>query len=414
MWRMLLYPSWKGGEYLQLYRWRARNKSGKSFSGRLLAGSDREVAEYVQGQHGYVTQIQPINNWHNFKKTLYAKNITNAQRACFFGQLATLLNSGLTLLRALELIRGKSSGNMAEVCAFIERDLYKGMPFSLSMRKLSHIFSQTAVQIVEAGETSGKLAELFSQLSDFYQKELETKRFLVNACIYPCIVLILGFNTFIYFLWKVVPLFSDLYAAMQVEPTAFLVFLLILGKIFNRFAWQTVGVFLLLGCVIYHIREKLRICFLQLPIVRTCYHDLLEIRYCRLVAIMLDSGISLPLALTAAGATLPIITLRQQSARLSREVMRGVALSKAGAFCSEIFGPTSLEFIAVGEESGSLPEMLTEAANTTDKDLQARLKDLKVMLEPVLLAFIALLVGCVILSVTSPIFSLITGLPDYK
>jgi len=399
---------------LQLYRWRARNKSGKIFSGRLLASSDREVAEYVQGQHGYVTKIQPINNWYNFKKTLYVKKITDKHRESFFRQLATLLNSGMTLLRALELIRGKSVGNVAEVCAFIEKDLCKGMSFSMAMRKLPNIFSQTAVQIIEAGETSGKLAELFSQLADFYQKELETKRFLVNACIYPCMVLVLVFITFHYFIWKVVPLFVDLYASMQVEPTVFLSSLTFLGKLFDDFRWQAVSVFLLLGWRMYFLRGKLQIWGLRLPIIKSCYHDLLEIRYCRVISIMLASGISLPRALTAAGATLPIMLLRQQSERLSREVLRGSPLSKAAAFCSEIFGPTSLEFIAVGEESGSLAEMLIEAANITNKDLQAKLKDLKAIIEPVLLALIALVVGCVILAITSPIFSLITGLPDYK
>jgi Type II secretory pathway, component PulF len=411
---MLLYPSWQGGEYLQLYRWRARNKSGKIFTGRLLASSDREVAEYVQGQHGYVTQIQPINNWYNLSKTLYAKKINNKNKESFFRQLATLLNSGMTLLRALELIRGKSTGDVAEVCAFIEKDLYKGMSFSMSMRKLPNIFSQTAVQIIEAGETSGKLAELFLQLADFYHKELETKRFLANACIYPWIVLVFVFITFYYFIWKVVPLFLELYAAMQVEPTVFLSGLTFLGKLLDNFHWQAVGIFLLLGWRLYFWRDKLQIWGLRLPVIKSCYHDLLEIRYCRVISIMLASGISLPLAITAAGETLPIILLRQQSERLSREVLRGIPFSKAAAFCSEIFGTTSLEFIAVGEESGSLTEMLIEAADITEKDLQAKLKDLKAIVEPALLAIIALLVGCVILAITSPIFSLITQLPDYK
>ena len=89
-------------------------------------------------------------------------------------------------------------------------------------------------------------------------------------------------------------------------------------------------------------------------------------------------------------------------------------VSKAAAICSEILGPTSLEFIAVGEESGNLAEMFLEASNITEEELQAKLKNLKALLEPLLMVFIALLVGCVVFSITSPIFGLITGLPDYK
>ncbi len=121
---------------MQLYRWRARNKSGKIFTGQLLACSDREVAEYVQERHGYVTNIQKINNWYNYKKIWGTKKITNKSKESFFRQLSTLLNSGITLLRALEIIRNKSTGMLAEVCVNMEADLFKGLAFSSAMRKL--------------------------------------------------------------------------------------------------------------------------------------------------------------------------------------------------------------------------------------------------------------------------------------
>ncbi len=398
---------------MQLYRWRARNKSGKIFSGQLLAGSDREVAEYVQERHGYVINIKKTNNWYNYKQKFFGRKINAKSKESFFRKLATLLNSGMTLLRSLELIRGKSEGKLSEVCAALEKDLFKGLSFSLALRKWPKIFGHSDIKIVEAGETSGNLALLLTQLADFYQKEVENQRFLINACIYPCIVLALVFITAAYFLWKVLPLLVDLYITMQVEPNTVLNFLILVESLFKDFGWGIfVVVFIFLG-QIYSKRENLRILLLRLPLVKACYHDLLEVRYCGVLAIMLSSGISLPLALSGAGETLPI-ALRWQSERLSRAVVQGMPVSKAAAICSEILGPTSLEFIAVGEESGNLAEMFLEASNITEEELQAKLKNLKALLEPLLMVFIALLVGCVVFSITSPIFGLITGLPDYK
>ena len=408
------YPSWKGGEGLQLYRWRARNKSGKIFTGQLLACSDREVAEYVQKRHGYVTKIQKINNWYNYKRIWSTKKITNKSKENFFRQLSTLLNSGITLLRALEIIRNKSTGILAEICVNMEADLFKGLAFSIAMRKLFPIFNHTDVRIVEAGESSGNIAVLFAQLAAFYQKKVQEQRFLVNACIYPVIVLLLAGLTFMYFLCTVLPLLLDLYITMQVEPSMSLSILLFLGKAFTDFRWEFFFMLFILIWQIYKGREKWQVLLLKLPLIRSCYHDLLEVRYCRILSIMLSSGIALPSALKAAGETLSLEILRRQSEHLSSEVLQGMLVSKAAAVCSEIFDPTTLEFIAVGEESGNLAEMLMEAANITDKDLQAKLKNLKAMIEPILMVFIALLVGCIVFSITSPILGLMSGLPDYK
>ncbi len=266
---------------------------------------------------------------------------------------------------------------------------------------------------MEAGESSENIAVLFAQLAAFYQKKVQEQRFLVNACIYPVIVLLLAGLTFIYFLWKVLPLLLDLYITMQMEPSRSLSVLLFLGKIFTDFRGEFFFMVFILMWQIYRGREKWKVLLLKLPLIKSCYHDLLEVRYCRILSIMLSSGIALPAALKAAGETLSLETLRRQSEHLNREVLQGMLVSKA-AVCSEIFNHTTIEFIAVGEESGNLAEMLMEAANITDKDLQAKLKNLKAMIEPILMVFITLLVGCIIISITSPILGLMTGLPDYK
>ena len=167
-------------------------------------------------------------------------------------------NGYLTIFSTESTAKEGKISRIVPMVSHTDHTEHDNMPFSLSMRKLPNIFSQTAVQIIEAGETSGKLAELFLQLADFYHKELETKRFLLNACIYPGIVLVFVFITFYYFIWKVVPLFVELYATMQVEPTVFLSSLNFLGKLLDNFHWQAVGIFLLLGWRLYFLRDKLQ------------------------------------------------------------------------------------------------------------------------------------------------------------
>ena len=140
---------------------------------------------------------------------------------------------------------------------------------------------------------------------------------------------------------------------------------------------------------------------------------MMEQRYCRILSIMLTSGMAVPLALTAAAEALQSREMMQKSLMASNAVIRGTSISQAVALNSELFSDTSIEFISIGEESGSLPEMLWEASLVADDELQTRLKALKVMIEPILLLLVSLLVGCVLFSVASPMVGIISDMPEY-
>ncbi|MEG1160371.1 MAG: type II secretion system F family protein, partial [Acidaminococcaceae bacterium] len=127
-----------------------------------------------------------------------------------------------------------------------------------------------------------------------------------------------------------------------------------------------------------------------------------------------DSGIALPLALTAAATTLQAPPLVAVSAAVSTAVVRGVSLTRAAELNSELFSATSIEFIQIGEGSGQLVAMLLEAAKIIEQELQAKLKDVKALLEPLLLVVIALLVGAIIFLIASPMFELIKVMPEYN
>jgi type II secretory pathway component PulF len=128
---------------------------------------------------------------------------------------------------------------------------------------------------------------------------------------------------------------------------------------------------------------------------------------------MLTSGMAVPFALTAAAEALQSREMMQKSLMASNAVIRGTSISQAVALNGELFSDTSIEFISIGEESGSLPEMLWAASLVADDELQTRLKALKVMVEPILLLLVSLLVGCVLFSVASPMVGIISGMPEY-
>ena len=400
---------------MNVYRWCARDKQGKKFCGELRAGNEKEVAEFIRSNYGYVTKIEKIRHWEevyaNFHSGKFA--IDDGIRESFFRQLSALLDGGISLIKGLEMVKLKSRGGIYEVSNSLIKNLNRGFSLSAAMNKQKEIFTPASVKIIEAGENSGSLSVLLDELADYYKNQNEMKRFIRNACIYPCIVVSLTACTFIFFVFKVLPIFVELYSSLGIEETTFLKLIDFAEVNIRYFRWEAACFFLFFLGVTYYQRERIKEGCFKLPGLSSCYREMMEIRYCRVLSIMLRSGIAIPIALTAAAEALQSREMNEKSIMASYAVTRGARISQAIALNGELFSETSIEFISIGEDSGKLPEMLLEAADVINNELQAKLKNLKASVEPILLIIIAFLVGGVIFSVASPMMGLISGMPEY-
>ena len=400
---------------MNVYRWCARDKQGKKFCGELRAGNEEEVADFIRSNYGYVTKIKKIRHWQQFYASAHSgkREFDDTIRESFFRQLSTLLDGGISLVKGLEMIKLKSRGCIYEVVNSLIKSLNRGLPLSAAMHKQKETFTPASVKIIEAGENSGSLSILLDELADYYKSQNEMKRFLKNACIYPCIVVSLTACIFIFFAFKVLPVFAELYSSLGIEKTAFLKLIAFAGDNAQYFRWEAACFFLFFLGVIYFQRERIKEGCFKLPGISDCYRKMMEIRYCRILSIMLRSGIAIPTALTAAAQALQSREMNKKSIMASYAVTRGARISQAIALNGELFSESSIEFISIGEDSGRLPEMLQEAADVIDEELQAKLKNFKTAIEPILLIIIAFLVGGVIFSVASPMMGLISGMPEY-
>lgn len=414
--RKLYGAFWKkGGEkFLQVYAWRARNKNGRVITGKLLAESPRAVAQQVQAKYGYVTEIKLatpawFKQWFNLNKHL---NLQDKEK--LFRQLGSLLESGISIIRALDIIAARGNDTVAEISASIRGDLEQGLSFSKAICKLPAYFSSMVIQLVEAGEASGNLPYLLLKLADYYQQEREIRNFIINACLYPGMVMSLALFIGICFLFQILPIFLDLYSSLQVESG------MLLRWIFSIIVWSQeyvvalVITFLLLMITFYGRRSILQKWFLQFPLIKGWYHTLWEARYCRVLSLLLASGITLTNALLLLGPFLPTSNWQHINSCMSRAVLRGIPLSRATTVYSGIFGDISTEFIGLGEENGSLALMLHEAAKLLESELRAELKKVKICLEPILLLILTFIIGGIVYFIMTPVYGLVAKLPSYS
>ena len=397
---------------MHLYSWRGCDKKGRIFTGNHWGENQWNVAEFVRDKYGYVLEIKRAQ--HGTKGLLSRiVHLSDKQKGLFFGRLASLLDRGIPLLRGLELIEEKSSQNIGRVCSILQTDLEKGLSFSIAIRKQPLEFSSLSAQVIEAGETSGQLAMMLEELSGYYLKERETKRFLFNACLYPGLGLVLTFLTMGYFAFEVLPMFGKVYVALGIKTGEFLLRVIETVEIL-KMSPKIIGIFWVMFCLCcISYRKKLPVLFLNLPIIRNYHKTFLEIRCCRLLGILLTSGITLYKALGLVEGTLPQGKLRRENHKIKEKVLLGNSLGEAATLHKGMFSRVTREFIFIGENGGNLDIMLTEAAHLLDGDLEAGLKDFKVILEPVLLLILALIVGSGFCFLLAPVYDLLNKFTEF-
>lgn len=395
---------------MQLYRWRARSMAGKLYQGSYLADSKQEVAAFLHENYDYITGIEEVQSFTvKISRLFNSGKVNDKERSRFFQQLAAMLGSGIPLCRALELLKTRCPVSLTNVCCLLIADLQAGKALSAAMKKHVHIFRPVTVSVIEAGEQGGILQEMLSELAVYFGQKEEINRFLKNICLYPCLVLSLAIVTGCLFVVKLLPLFADLYQSFDLVPTLPLQVMMFVREIAVKY-WQA-------AASLYYLWQRryslLKWCFC-LPLIAGYRQTFLEIRFCKILSLLLNSGISLPVSIKTAAAGSADKKMTAKAMLFSEAIVRGSDITKAAALASPLFSSLTIEFLIVGESSGALATMLKEAALLLEQDFTASLKNFKVLLEPVLLIIISLVIGAMIFTVASPLLTFLTEIPEYE
>ena len=360
---------------MQQYRWKAVDSSGVSRSGVCSAASEFEAAAFVRSNYGYLTLLQQekpasalAKKQGLFKFSKTKNSLTDEEKTVFFSQLALMLNSGLPLLKSLGVLAERLPPKTAQLCLGIERNLKMGTSFAGCIKNRQEVWGALPAAVAEAGENGGILCEMLEELAEYYKLQVQMKRFLKNISLYPLFLFSASLATAVLFIVQVLPLFKDLYASMNAQLPPYLKLLFAVQE-FLAANMPAAGVLLLAVLVIA--------------------------------------------AAQIAGSALGDAGLCRRAEVFAADVLRGVNPAEAALKAKPLFGSLSAEFIGVGAETGRLPEMLMRAAEILQYRFDDTLKNLKTVLEPLLLTVAAGVVSAVILAVAAPMFSLSGALPGF-
>jgi type IV pilus assembly protein PilC len=396
------------------YVYKVRDKSGKLLEGALEADSTTLVANKLR-QMGYVpVKIDKKSASATGKELHFRKPKAKMKDiAVFSRQFATMINSGLSLLRSLYILAEQTENKvLAKVIDDVRADVEKGASLSQAMGRHPRAFNRLYIAMVRAGETGGVLDSVLLQLASTIEKQVELRHKIKSAMTYPIAVFGLVVMIVAAMLLFVVPMFKSLYADLGGTlplPTRILmlastlitkflpvVLVVIAGAVFALKRWIKTEA----GRATWDTMK------LKLPVFGKLTRKTALTRFARTFAVLLRSGVPILEALEITSDTVGNVVVERGVRAVQDGVKQGESIARPLAD-HPVFPPMVVQMMAVGEETGALDEMLDKVGEFYEQEVEALVNSLTSLLEPALIVVLGSTVGGMIISLYMPMFNII-------
>lgn len=340
------------------------------------------------------------------------RRVTVKALALFARQLSNLVNAGLPLMRALAvLIDQTDDTTLKAALAAVQTDVESGLAFSVALAKQPKAFPPLMVSLVRVGEAGGFLGDSLKMVADTYQADAELQDKLKSAATYPLVVLAIAVLAVIGMITFIVPIFESMFASMGRElplPTR----LLVLTS--RNMAW--IGPLLavaVIGLWIWWtrnrhteaVRKVVGPNVLRMPVFGNLATKMAVSRFARNLSMMLKAGVPLLQALDSVAQTSNNWAIEKAISDVQTSVREGRSFARPLA-SSGVFPPLVAQMVAVGEESGTLPEMLTSISDIYNAEVKTATEQLASVLEPILIVLVGIMIGSMVLTLYLPIFGM--------
>jgi type IV pilus assembly protein PilC len=334
----------------------------------------------------------------------------------FTRQLATLVDAGLPLLRGLRVLeKQERNSNLKGIIGQLANSIEGGSTFSEALAQHPKVFNRLFVNMVKAGELGGVLEVVLKRLAEFSEKAQKIKGKVKAALFYPCAVLIVAVGIMILLMTFVVPKFKDVFGGMGITLPGFTVFVLTVSDIIRHNILATMGgvavavvLFLLFIKTKFgrRIWDKTK---LVLPAVGPVINKVAISRFTRTLGTLVSSGVPILQALTIVRETAGNVIIANAVAKVHESVKEGETIT-APLEASRVFPPMVVSMVDVGEQTGALPEMLLKIADNYDEEVDNAVAAMTSLLEPIMIVFLAVIVGSIVIAMFLPLIAMISNL----
>jgi len=395
---------------MKLY-YKAVTSKGKPIDGLIDARDPSEAAAYLRSKE--LVPIQIIKKEKSAFESLIpflGEKIKSSEIVNLTRQLSSMLTSGLTLLRSLEILKNQI-GNKAlvDIIENIIKDIQEGASLSHAIAKYPAVFSPVYVALIEASEGSGNLDKAFLRLADTLEKQRKLKSTTKSALFYPMIVVVMMIVVVFAMMIFVIPQFSTLYQSMNVSLPLPTLVLIKISNFFVSFWFLIIGFVALMGFLYrrWHktIEGRLTIdsISLKIPIFGNLVKKSILAEFSRTLGVLLASGTLVVESLNKTGNTMGNIHYKNAVADISKKVEKGISIGDAMSLYY-LFPPNLIELVKTGEQTGKLDETLIRASEYFENEVDQAIKTLSTALEPIILVVLGVGVAFLMISIITPIY----------
>ncbi|MBA3296571.1 MAG: type II secretion system F family protein [Acidobacteria bacterium] len=397
------------------FAYSGRTRAGQTVSGERMADSVDAAVAALRREQIMVTRIDPTRAART-KAPTRGKSVPSKNLAIFTRQFSVMIDAGLPLVQCLEIL-GKQEPHkgFSATILKVREDVESGAALADAMKKHPKTFDALYSNMIAAGEAGGILDTILKRLAVYIEKSVKLKGEVKSAMIYPIAVIVIAGIVVTAILWKVIPTFAVLFAGLGAQlPTPTLIVIAASDAIVSYGWLGLIG----LGLVGYAIksyygtqggRRVLDAMLLKTPILGTILRKVAVARFCRTLSTLLTSGVPIldGLDITARTAGNAIIEDAILVTRASIE--RGETIS-APLRETNVFPSMVVQMINVGETTGALDAMLSKIADFYEEEVDTAVAGLLTLMEPVMIAFLGVIVGGIVIAMYLPIFDLISKL----
>jgi type IV pilus assembly protein PilC len=389
-----------------VFEWEGRDRNGKAVRGELRAGGEAMVSASLRRQGILVSKIKK-------RRISGGKAIKGKDIAVFTRQLATMLRAGVPLLQAFDIVaRGSPNPRLTRMLTDIRSDVETGTSLSAAFRKHPLQFDALYCNLVEAGEAAGILETLLERLATYQEKTIELQNKIRSALIYPVAVLVVAFVVVAVIMIFVIPSFKEIFRSFGAELPLPTLIVIAMSEFFVEHWFLIFGG---IGFGVYMFLEswkrspKMQMTMdrvlLKVPIFGPLVHKAAVARWSRTLSTMFAAGVPLVEALDSVGGAAGNAVFAEATEQIQRDVSTGSALTSSMQ-TTGVFPNMVLQMSSIGEESGSLDQMLGKVADFYEAEVDEAVKGLSTLMEPIIIVILGVIIGGIVVSMYLPIFKL--------
>ena len=401
------------------FAYTGRTRGGETVSGERIADTQEAATAALRRDQVLVTKIAPAKARAEQKavtKRARGRGVNSKNLAVFTRQFSVMIDAGLPLVQCLDILGNQEEDkNFARVIIETRSDVEGGLSLADAMRKHPKVFDALFTNMIAAGEAGGILDTILKRLAVYIEKNVKLKQQVKSAMMYPVAVLTIAAGVVAVILWKVIPTFAAMFAGLGAElplPTRVVIWM---SDSLVRFLPFIVVGLVAMGFALKqyygtnggrHVIDRL---VLRLPVLGMIMRKIAVARFCRTLSTLISSGVPIldGLEITAKTAGNAIVEDGIMTTRKSIE--RGETVS-APLKETGVFPAMVTQMIGVGEATGALDTMLAKIADFYEEEVDVAVAGLLTLMEPIMIAFLGIIVGGIVIAMYMPIFGMISKL----